>query len=128
MAIKRPDIYEHNNPNNAIVDSDGVRGGKRKVATLTDLYSLSNKIDQLKEDVTVVYVEAENNEYKLVDITNVSNSNGWSSNELINDNEVVLDKTWSSNKINHLIETVQADLSIEYMYFNLIMDNKNNIG
>jgi len=128
MAIKRPDIYEHNNPNNAIVDSDGVRGGRRKVATLTDLYSLSNKIDQLKEDVTVVYVEAENNEYKLVDINNVSNSNGWISNELINDNEVVLDKTWSSSKINQLIETVQADLSIEDMYFNLIMDNKNNIG
>jgi len=36
MAILRPDIYEHNNANYAIADSDFVRGGLRTaVADLT---------------------------------------------------------------------------------------------
>ena len=66
MAIKRPDIYEHNNPNLAIVDSDFVRGGGRVVANLTELYALANKIDQLKERVTKVYVISKDITYVLV--------------------------------------------------------------
>ena len=66
MAIKRPDIYEHNNPNLAIVDSDFVRGGGRVVANLTELYALSSKIDQLKERVTKVYVISKEITYVLV--------------------------------------------------------------
>jgi hypothetical protein len=81
MAIKRPDIYEHNNPNLAIVDSDFVRGGSRVVANLTELYALANKIDQLKERVTKVYVISEEITYVLVnksDITGgVFNSTAW---------------------------------------------------
>ena len=81
MAIKRPDIYEHNNPNLAIVDSDFVRGGGRVVANLTELYALTNKIDQLKERVTKVYVISEEITYVLVnklDITaGVFNSTAW---------------------------------------------------
>lgn len=81
MAIKRPDIYEHNNPNLAIVDSDFVRGGGRVVANLTELYALANKIDQLKERVTKVYVISEEITYVLVnksDITGgVFNSTAW---------------------------------------------------
>ena len=81
MAIKRPDIYEHNNPNLAIVDSDFVRGGSRVVANLTELYALANKIDQLKERVTKVYVISKEITYVLVnksDITGgVFNSTAW---------------------------------------------------
>ena len=81
MAIKRPDIYEHNNPNLAIVDSDFVRGGGRVVANLTELYALANKIDQLKERVTKVYVISEDITYVLVnklDITKgIFNSTAW---------------------------------------------------
>lgn len=72
MAIKRPDIYEHNNPNLAIVDSDFVRGGGRVVANLTELYALSNKIDQLKERVTKVYVISEEITYVLVNKLDIS--------------------------------------------------------
>lgn len=78
MAIKRPDIYEHNNPNNAIVDSDGVRGGTRTpVADLSELYALASKIDQLKERSTRVFVRSENAYYELVDISNVDKPSGW---------------------------------------------------
>jgi len=78
MAIKRPDIYEHNNPNYAIVDSDFVRGGLRTpVADLTALYALSPKLDQLKEHSTIVYVTGETKYYILVDIANIGNENGW---------------------------------------------------
>jgi len=78
MAIKRPDIYEHNNVNYAIADSDFVRGGLRTaVADLTALYALSPKVDQLKERSTIVYVSGETKYYILTDIGNVGNINGW---------------------------------------------------
>ena len=77
MAIKRPDIYEHNNPVLAIVDSDFLKGGGRVVADLTALYALSNRPDQLKERVTKVWVTAESAYYILIDDTNIGNSNGW---------------------------------------------------
>lgn len=78
MAIKRPDIYEHNNPNYAIADSNFVRGGIRSaVADLTALYALAPKLDQLKEHSTIVYVSGETKYYVLVDIANVGNVNGW---------------------------------------------------
>jgi hypothetical protein len=78
MAIKRPDIYEHNNQVNAVVDSDFTRGGFRSpVANLTELYGLSVNFDQLKEKSTVVYVVDQDNYYELIDIINASNINGW---------------------------------------------------
>lgn len=78
MAIKRPDIYEHNNPNYAIADSDFVRGGIRTaVSGLTALYALTPNIDQLKEHSTIVYVSGETKYYILVDIANVGNVGGW---------------------------------------------------
>ena len=68
MAIKRPDIYEHNNASYAISDSNFVRGGFRTaVADLASLYSLSGKTDQLKERATFVYVTSENKYYELID-------------------------------------------------------------
>lgn len=78
MAIKRPDIYEHNNVNYAIADSDFVRGGLRTaVADMTALYALSPKVDQLKERASIVYVSGETKYYVLVDAGNVGNASGW---------------------------------------------------
>lgn len=80
MSIKRPDIYEHNNPDYAISDSDFVRGGIRsKVPNLPALGALASKADQLKEYATFVWVESENKYYVLVDKNNIGNINGWSS-------------------------------------------------
>ena len=84
MAIKRPDIYEHNNVNLAISDTDFHRGGFRSaVASVSDLYALSGKTGyesapgQLKEYSTIVYVTGETKYYVLVDVDNVGNANGW---------------------------------------------------
>ena len=77
MAIKQPDVYEHNNPDYAIVDSDKVRGGGRVVPTLAALYLLASKVDQLKERVTKVYVTDQTKYYILTDITHVGDSAGW---------------------------------------------------
>jgi hypothetical protein len=81
MAIKRPDIYKHNNPAYSIADSDFIRGGFRTgVADLTALYSLDpspSTPDQFKEHSTIVYVSGETKYYVLVDITNISNASGW---------------------------------------------------
>ena len=77
MAIKRPDIYEHNNPVLAIVDSNFLKGGGRVVADLTALYALSDRPDQLKERVTRVYVTAESAYYVLVDDASIGTSAGW---------------------------------------------------
>lgn len=75
MAIKRPDIYEHNNPVYAFVDSTFVRGGGRVVTNVADLYTLP--VDQLKERVTRVFVTATNTYYTLTNIVQVANSGGW---------------------------------------------------
>ena len=83
MAIKRPDIYEHNNPNEPFVDTDFVKGGFRtKVDDLTALYALAPKVNQLKEHATSVWVISESKYYTLVDASNVGNSGGWSDSVL----------------------------------------------
>lgn len=84
MAIKRPDIYEHNNPSNAIVDSDFVRGGFRtSVESPQELFNLDVKSDQLKEYATFVYVKSEEKVYTLVDKDNIGNINGWSTSVVV---------------------------------------------
>jgi hypothetical protein len=82
MAITRPDIYEHNNPLNAIVDSNFVRGGIRSaVSGLNELYQIgsgtNDRVDQLKQHSTRVYVSGENQFYILKDISNRTNASGW---------------------------------------------------
>lgn len=79
MPVGYPDILIHNNPNKALVDSDFIRGGKRTpVADLTTLYALGGgKIDQLKENSTIVFIIAEGVDYVLTDIANANNSAGW---------------------------------------------------
>lgn len=72
-----PDYLYHNNPDLYLVDSDFIKGGKRKVADLTALYALITKVDQLKENVTVVNVLSSGIDYQLTDIANAGNSGGW---------------------------------------------------
>ena len=81
MPLNKPDILQHNNPNNAIADLNFVRGGARVVANLNELYQIAsgvnNKVDQLKQNVTRVYVSGEDRYYLLKDIANASGANGW---------------------------------------------------
>jgi hypothetical protein len=82
MPLNKPDILQHNNPLNAIVDSNFTRGGIRSaVNTLTELYQIgsgaNDKIDQLKQHSTRVYVSGEGNFYLLKDISNRTNFSGW---------------------------------------------------
>jgi type 1 fimbria pilin len=81
MAINLPDVVQHNNQLNAIVDSNFVRGGTRSVANLTELYQIgsgaNSKVDQLKENVTRVYVSGENKFYLLKNINSRTTSAGW---------------------------------------------------
>jgi hypothetical protein len=77
MAVKFPDILEHNNPLLALVDEDFSRGGRRVVADLTALYALSGQPDQLKELVTIVHVVDQVADYILIDDTNIGNASGW---------------------------------------------------
>ena len=80
MPILRPDEYKHGNVNLAFLDSDFVRGGIRVVATTSDLTdsTMEGKVDQLKDNATLVYVTGSNVFYRLkskADITNLAN--GW---------------------------------------------------
>jgi len=77
MAIFYPDIVQHNNSSDALMDSDYLRGGARRVSNLSALYALSGNIDQLKEKVTVVWVDDQDVDYQLIDINNAGNSDGW---------------------------------------------------
>jgi hypothetical protein len=78
MALYFPDILVHGNPDLPILDSDFLKGGTRSpVQSLTDLYALLPKVEQLKERATRVYVSGENKYYVLVDITKVDSSEGW---------------------------------------------------
>jgi len=77
MAIKKIAEYQHGNASLAFVDSDYVRGGIRTVASFSDLLALSSKSDQLKEDVTIVYVSNDNKYYVLSDEGNIGATGGW---------------------------------------------------
>lgn len=73
------DERKHNNPDLAYVDSDFIRGGGRVTATLTTLLTdFVNKTDQLKENVTLVYIISENAVYRLKSIANIDIlATGW---------------------------------------------------
>jgi hypothetical protein len=78
MALKNPDITEHNNPDLAAMDSDFVRGGQRSTDNLSTLLTdFVDKSDQLKEGVTKVYVKSEGVDYRLLSIANVGLITGW---------------------------------------------------
>jgi hypothetical protein len=73
------DEKRHNNPDLAYVDADFIRGGGKVTANLqTLLTDFAGKADQLKENVTLVYVNSENTVYRLKSITNIGTlTTGW---------------------------------------------------
>lgn len=74
--ILRPAEYAHQNIDNySIVDSSNVRGGRRTVSSVYQMYNIPD--DKLSENVSIVYVENEDKEYRLVNLSNKSNSSGW---------------------------------------------------
>ena len=77
MALKNPDITEHNNADLAAMDADFVRGARRRVANLTALYALGAKADQLKVFVSEVYVDSLGYAMLLIDAANIDNIAGW---------------------------------------------------
>lgn len=89
-TIKRIAEYAHGNPNFAFVDSDFVRGGIRFLNSQSDLPTLVDKADQLKEYVTLVWINNNEKFYQLVDANNISNLNvGWSELSTTNEGDPV---------------------------------------
>ncbi len=79
MPLKYPDIFEPNNQSNAQIDSDFVRGGGRVTANLSTLLTdFATKTDQLKDNVTLVWVVSAGQFYRLKSKASIGNlSNGW---------------------------------------------------
>lgn len=104
MAIKRPDIYEHNNDVRAIADTNFIRGGARVVNTLNELYALYANKDQLKEFVTKVYITSLDKFYLLIDMEAHDGSSFEASawKELVNDDALngvpttLIETTWQN--------------------------------
>lgn len=73
------DEKQHNNPDLAYVDANFIRGGGRVTANLSTLLTdFASKTDQLKENVTTVYVISEGLVYRLKSLTNIGTlSTGW---------------------------------------------------
>lgn len=117
MAIKDPDIREHNNPKLAEIDSNFVRGGGRVVTNLTALYALSDNIDQLKERVTKVWVTSENKNYILKNISDISdglfNPSAWEI-EAVNEKMTESEYTGETGtkKVNYAKSADEAEQAI----------------
>lgn len=110
MALRYPDVMQHNNPQYSIVDADYVRGGARLVTDLTSLYALASNVDQLKERVTRVYVLSTSSYYSLIDLTNVDNSTGWVIDSSSLYSGATADIDMSSHKLTNLsIPTANGD-------------------
>lgn len=81
--ITRPDEYGHQNPDEAFVDGDHVRGGRRAATDRQDLYALASKADQLKVNVTIVRILVDDEhggattEVLLVDAARIGEAAGW---------------------------------------------------
>lgn len=78
--LPRPVRVRHANPDLPVVFTEDVKGGRRSVADLTELYALSAKVAKLQEYVTIVNVADDGTgrfDYMLINATNVANSSGW---------------------------------------------------
>jgi hypothetical protein len=73
------DEKQHNNPDLAYVDANFIRGGGRVTANLSTLLTdFASKTDQLKENITTVYVISEGLVYRLKSIANIGTlATGW---------------------------------------------------
>ncbi|WP_295772879.1 hypothetical protein [uncultured Mucilaginibacter sp.] len=101
------DERKHNNPNLAYVDAESVRGGNRVTANLSTLLSdFTNKLDQLKEHVTRVYVRSEDKDYRLKNKARINDlMDGWAVVNAVSD---VSDKEDKINKVQTVSSLTQA--------------------
>ena len=90
--IRRPDEYAHQNDSLAIVDESNVRGGRRVVQDLQELYGLHAYQDKLKDNITIVRVNSEDKDYRLIDKNKANTSDGWVVNSATVPPEVVISK------------------------------------
>lgn len=118
MPLLYPDILTHSNPNNALVDSNFIKGATRSaVSNLTELYQLSAKgeagsLGQLKDFATKVWVRSEGKYYTLINEASARNSFGWAT-----DNQL-LSAVISSNAFDTTAKYVSASdgaLSVNYL-------------
>lgn len=76
MAVKRPDIYEHNNPDLPIVDVDNVAGATKIVANQAAMLAIP--VAKLKEGSKARYFNGVNwEEWELLDISDPTNIANW---------------------------------------------------
>jgi len=75
MAIKRPAMYEHNNPNLPFVNIDNVLGGLFIMSGATEQERFNIPVNKLKDKQLVKDTNGEL--WVLVDINNHDNINGW---------------------------------------------------
>lgn len=92
VQIGFPGEIGHNNTVRALVDSDFVRGGIRRVANLTELYELVDVSDitfgQVSEYRTLVWVDTEDSFYQLTDVANINVADGWTKFSTSTDTEL----------------------------------------
>jgi hypothetical protein len=102
MPLNYPDILQHNNGIDPLVDSNEIKGGTRSaVANLTALYALAPLASRLKERATKVFVTSEGTYYELIDIANVGNSAGWQSENVKKGYRHIQVSSSSTWTINH---------------------------
>ncbi len=90
--ILRPGEYAHQNIDNyAIADEENIRGGRRVVANVSELYLIPE--DKLSELVSVVYVTSTKDDYRLIDKANHENSKGWEKIDYTKSNNAVTKAT-----------------------------------
>lgn len=90
--ILRPGEYAHQNIDNyAIADEENIRGGRRVVTKISDLYLIPE--DKLSELVSIVYVTDTKDDYRLIDKANHENSKGWEKIDYTKSNNAVTKAT-----------------------------------
>lgn len=90
--ILRPGEYAHQNIDNyAIADEENIRGGRRVVTKISDLYLIPE--DKLSELVSIVYVIDTKDDYRLIDKANHENSKGWEKIDYTKSNNAVTKAT-----------------------------------
>ncbi len=77
-GLSQPDYIFNNNPNEPLNGfSTQIKGGRRVVNILSDLFTLISAINQLEVNITIVNVLEDGFDYLLIDINNITNINGW---------------------------------------------------
>lgn len=107
LEIGFPGELGHNNSVRAIVDSNFVRGGIRRVSNLASLYLLSSlysDFGQIDEYRTLVWVDDQSSFYQLVDGANANAESGWE--KLSTTNELEITATITDGVL--FINTVEA--------------------